>query len=300
MASAIAQDSKNSQNSQASMPQVKMPEMPSISTSLQMPRISAPAIGGKFYTPGDFFSEKPAQSNSSSKEQLQNPALETNKGNNQAGSSNSSSRTARIVSSLLGSPSSLLNSSSVTAMDISNLSSRNLLGSLYNLNEDFSGLNNEQNTQVLLAEILTQLEEIKKQQDLTKTSARAAENQEKNPKILRFTINGSDILSTCRTIFFSKKENDGTFLLTADRKYDFNSQSRDETFYLLFKSDGNSGSMAGYNVQAKVVQDSINKESPIYKLSNQTSLHAEKTGNLVSLKQNSAELSLDLLLDIGD
>ncbi len=286
-------------NNSTSKSQIKMPEMPTISNIPQMPSISAPAIGGKFYTPGsnDFYKGfTPSKPNSP---QVENTNSSSNNTSSQSVQANKTqnSENAKVLSTLLGSTSSLLNSSSVTAMDISNMSNNNLVGSLYNLT---GGINaSGQDTQILLTEILHQLEEIKKQQDSANLSSNKAESSVNRSKILRFTINGNNILNTCRTVFFSQKENDGSFLLTADRKYDFNSQSRDETFYLLFKADGNCGYSAGYNVQPKVIQDSKNEDSPLFKLSQQKSLHADKTGNLVSLKVVSEKFNLDLLLDIG-
>ena len=119
------------------------------------------------------------------------------------------------------------------------------------------------------------------------------------PVILRFVINGYDILTSCKTVYFSRKETDGTFLLTADRKYLSDGKINSETFYFLFKADGRGGSEAGYNVVPQIMQAQENTNSLVYKLTKQNNLKAEKTGNLVSMRVNFEGLTADLLLDIG-
>ena len=120
------------------------------------------------------------------------------------------------------------------------------------------------------------------------------------PTIIRFTINGYNILGTCKTVYFSNKENDGSFLLTADRKYISENKLREETFYLLFRSNGNGGSAAGYNVEPAIIQDYENTYSFIYQMAQRKDLKATKTGNLVSLRYSSTNWNMDLLLDIGN
>ena len=120
-----------------------------------------------------------------------------------------------------------------------------------------------------------------------------------NPQILRFIVNGTNILDSLRTVWFSRQENDGTFLVTGDRKYYEDSKVREETFYLLFKADGNGGSAMGYNVEGKVMQDYENKNSLLYKIANDTQLKANKTGNLITLSNNSENLKINLLIDSG-
>ncbi|MDE5897941.1 MAG: hypothetical protein K2H09_01555, partial [Treponemataceae bacterium] len=127
----------------------------------------------------------------------------------------------------------------------------------------------------------------------------AAAKPVKNPAILRFVVNGYDVLATCREVYFSSRENDGTFLLTGDRKYLSDGRTRDETFYLLFHADGACGAAAGYDVQPAVVQDYPNEYSFLYQLAQRNGLKADKTGNLVSMRVNSADWNMDLLLDTG-
>lgn len=127
-----------------------------------------------------------------------------------------------------------------------------------------------------------------------------ARNTGRSPAIIRFIANGQNILDSCRTVYFSTKENDGSFLLTGDRKFYVGERAREETFYFLFKSDGNPGSRSGYFVQGEVIQDFENKSSVLHGLSKKDGLKAVKTGNLVSLRSKDSDLNMDLLLDIGE
>ena len=125
-------------------------------------------------------------------------------------------------------------------------------------------------------------------------------DKSQRPAILRFVINGYNILDTCRTVYFSRQEQDGSFLLTADRRYISDNTVREETFYLLFKADGNCGASKGYDVQPAVVQDYQNDYSLVYQLAQKKNMKASKTGNLVVLRSTSPDWNLDLLLDIGE
>ena len=116
--------------------------------------------------------------------------------------------------------------------------------------------------------------------------------------MLRFKVNGYNILDSLTEVFFSETEPDGTFLLTGDRKYFTNQQVHTETFYMLFKTVNSNGSSITYKVQPSIVQDSKNENSYVYKLSNIKNLTAEKTGNLVVMHFTGDSLSADILLDI--
>lgn len=134
--------------------------------------------------------------------------------------------------------------------------------------------------------------------ELKNVNASLNENATKKPSILRFFINGNDILDSLKTVYFSDKEADGSFLLTADRKYMLSKKPRSETFYVLFKADGNSLSYKGYNVEATIVQDAKNENSLLYRFAEKQNLKAQKTGNLVSLYSTSKDMNVDMLLDI--
>ncbi|MDY5047707.1 MAG: hypothetical protein SPE87_08150, partial [Treponema porcinum] len=223
-----------------------------------------------------------------------------------------------LLSALLSSESSSdLESSRLTASDVALLGQNGLLNGIYGLAGNASSYNSSSNTDILLTKILEQLNELKKaqeeklQSDETEKSGKNTASQNtalpytqpdksQRPAILRFVINGYNILDTCRTVYFSRQEQDGSFLLTADRRYTSDNTVREETFYLLFKSDGNCGASKGYDVQPAVVQDYQNDYSLVYQLAQKNNLKASKTGNLVVLRSTSPDWNLDLLLDIGE
>lgn len=283
--------------------QVKMPEMPSmtnISDGPAMPRISAPTLGSKFYVPGNVYSNKKNEVIIKSVNEAQDSVGRLNSVKNADDSSNISKKITESLSSRL------------TAKDISSLGTDGLFGSVYGLlGEDSAILRKTMqpdfSSDVLLSKIMDQLNELKKQnENLTEQIKNSSVKIEENvpvviqqPKILRFVVNGYNIMETCRTVYFSKKDYDGSFLLTGDRRYTSDNKSRDETFYFLFKTDGNCGTSAGYNVEPQIVQDYKNEYSFLYQLSKKHNLKAEKTGNLVSLKCTEPAWNFDLLLDIG-
>lgn len=282
--------------------QVKMPEMPSmtnISNGPAMPRISAPTLGTKFYVPGNVYTNKKNEVVIKSADEPVEP-----KHMNSGLITDDNSILSKKISESF--------SSRLTAKDISSLGSDGLFGGIYGLLGDDNSIltkayQNTTSSDVLLSKIMEQLNELKLQNEkLTEQLRISSENQnntakksEMSPKILRFVVNGYNLLDTCRTVYFSKKDFDGSFLLTGDRRYTSDNKSRDETFYLLFKADGNCGSTAGFYVEPKVVQDYKNEYSFLYQLSKKHDLKAEKTGNLVSLRCTEPAWNFDLLLDIG-
>lgn len=113
-------------------------------------------------------------------------------------------------------------------------------------------------------------------------------------------MNGYDILSTCKKIYFSEQESDGTFLLTGDRKYFSANKSRSETFYFFFNSKGSDGGITKYKVTPAVSQDSENKYSFLYGLTQKDELEAERTGNLITLRSNDGNgWKMDLLISMN-
>ncbi len=265
---------------------VEMPEMP------DMP--SMPQIGGSFYKPSfpsGFGSRK-------NKNETDNDDNETN---------------ASVLTEAV-TPESLLstvysNSGILTAYDISALYDSGLFDNISSLNSQNSLTNysTTTSTNLLLQQVLNSLNELKNQQqsasardknrlDAVKTDSENFKIRE--PSILRFKINGFNILDSLTDVFFSETEADGTFLLTGDRKYFINQQVHTETFYMLFKTVSSNGSSLTYKVQASIVQNSRNENSYVYKLANVKNLTAEKTGNLVVMHFSGDSLSADILLDI--
>ncbi|MCQ2579408.1 MAG: hypothetical protein MJ159_01760 [Treponemataceae bacterium] len=200
------------------------------------------------------------------------------------------------------------NEAYLTAASLANLST-SFLGGGTSQNKDIisnllNNTNNEnQTTNVLLQQILTQLENMQKEidekpvfnsiQEKPKTFEEPPQN---GAKIIRFSANGYNLLSTCREIFSSEQSNDGSFLITGDRKYLSNNQTRTETFYLLF----NKISAKTYDVAVTVIQDYQNSYSFLYQLSGKMPLTAYATGNLISLTVNEPEWKFDMLIDIAD
>ena len=264
---------------------IEMPEMP------EMP--SMPTVGGGFYTPSF-----PTRVNNSKKT---------------ATTESSSEKTESVLTEAI-TPESVLTSAlskgnALTAYDISSLYDSGLfsdISSLYN-SGSLTNYATSTSTNVLLQQVLNSLNDLKKQQqgasakeknELNAVKTDAENFKKREPSILRFKINGYNIADSLTKVFFSETEADGSFLLTADRKYFVNQQARTETFYMLFKTVSSSGSSLTYKVQPSIVQDAKNENSYVYRLVNVKNLTAEKTGNLVVMHLSGDSLSADLLLDI--
>lgn len=215
----------------------------------------------------------------------------------------------------------------LTAGDLSNLSGLGLFGTVSNLLSNSRGLNSSnsksganlyqniagenflinQNSSdsKILEKILSELSELKSSN--TENGVLRSENKDgfsnaakTEPKILRFNVNGYDVLSTCKKIYFSEQESDGTFLLTGDRKYFSENKSRSETFYFFFNSKGSDGGITKYKVTPAVSQDSENKYSFLYGLTQKNELEAERTGNLITLRANDGSgWKMDLLISMN-
>lgn len=199
---------------------------------------------------------------------------------------------------------SLFGSSNLTAKDISALYDSGMFGSLTGLSGSTVSTQD-----LMLQQILTSLNELKNQQKNSSVEQKEAyEDQirdsktfkKRDPSILRFKINGYNINDSLTTVFFSETEPDGTFLLTADRKYFTSQKVRTETMYLLFRTINNNGYSTTYEVLPSIVQDSKNENSFIYKMCQQKKLIAEKTGNLVVIHYTNNDFNMDLLLDIDN
>ncbi len=254
-----------SANSQT-MPTVSSPEMPSFS--------SFPAV---------------SQSSSASMNETEKAKPAENKKEAPAAASNDQYLTAASLSDFTR----LFSGNSNNNTDI--ISS--LLGKNNKTADDSAATN------ALLQQILTQLETMQREENEKPVFESVQEKPQtfdekptNKAKIIRFTANGYNLLSTCREIFSSGKSDDGSFLITGDRKYLSNNETRSETFYLLF----NKASDKTYNVAVTVLQDRLNVYSFLYQLSGKEPLVATSIGNLVMLTVNEPEWKFDLLIDIGD
>ena len=276
---------------------IEMPEMPSISMP-EMPTISSPTMDGKFY--------KPSVPKQMQQQTTTNSTATTETKSSTEAVLSDATTTDDILLSLL------TNSNLLTAGDISGLynsGSFNTLSSLTGLSGlSTSGYNtSDLTTSLLLREILQKLNDLKIEQN----SASAAEQEviaakvqdsetfkTRNPSILRFKINNYSIKDSIIEEFFSEPEADGSFLLTADRKYFLNNRACTETFYLLFKAVKSNGSTTTFSVTPSIAQGTENKNSYVYKLCQLKDITAEKTGNLVVVHYDANGVQADLLLDI--
>ena len=278
---------------------VSMPEMPTLSMP-DMPSISSPTMDGKFYKPSV---PKQLQSTTTS-----SASTSTESKTSTDAVLSDATTTDDILLSLL------TNSNLLTAGDISGLYSSGSFDTLSSLT-GLSGLSSysygtstsDLTTSLLLREILQKLNELKIEQN----SASAAEQEviaakvqdsetfkTRNPSILRFKINNYSIKDSITQEFFSEPEADGSFLLTADRKYFLNNKACTETFYLLFKAVKSNGSSTTFSVTPSIAQGTENKNSYVYKLCQLKDITAEKTGNLVVVHYDDNGVAADLLLDI--
>ena len=187
---------------------IEMPEMP------EMP--SMPTVGGGFYTPSF-----PSRVQSTK----QSTSSETSADKNETVLTEAITPESVITSALS-------KGNTLTANDISSLYDSGLFGDISTLYSSGSLTNyaTSTSTNVLLQQVLNSLNDLKKQQqnasakeknelDAVKTDSENFKKRE--PSILRFKINGYNISDSLTKVFFSDTEADGTFLLTADRKYLF-------------------------------------------------------------------------------
>ncbi len=311
---------------------ITMPSSPS------MPSLSAPSIGSGFYMPGskDFYSGMTSSSGnaSSSKKSSSSETVASSSESSSTQDANTNSDSARSGKSLqkpqnpqtpqlsksdiygiLNSAAANPLSNQLTAGDISSLNNLGLFNSISGIlqnGSNLSGTNPSNLDSILysntnadsktLQQILSELNELKAQvaQNSNMPSGESAfiTTKKIEPKILRFNINGYDILSTCRKTYFSQQEPDGTFLLTGDRRYVADGKSRSETFYFYFKACGNDEGITQYTVSPALSQDYENQNSFLYQLMTKSSLTAQRTGNLVTLRASEQNWKMDILLSL--
>ncbi len=288
-----------------SMPDMpRRPSMPSVSASVSTPSLTMPSVpvspggSGSFYIPS--FQSSAASEKSS---MTGNAAKTENKASVQKPEVEAKTNLASALKNEL-----------LTAGDISTLYDSGLFGNLSSLagakNISAASASGDAATLSILEKILASLEELKESQktlspeqklELANYQLDAQTFKKREPKILRFKINGYNINDSVTKAFFSDSESDGTFMLTGDRTYYVNNQARSETFYILFKAISSNGSAVIYDVRPSLVQDYENQNSFIYRFAAMKELRAEKTGNLVALHSSKGSMNVDLLLDIdGD
>jgi hypothetical protein len=271
--------------------------MPTISAPT-MPSVSMPADGEGYYVPGSASFYSPAAATGST-----TPAAAQNSVTAPAAATTPVAATTPSAVTAANAAAALQNTAnSVSASDMSSLDSMGILGSVSSLLGKAGTTGNALTTtqdSVVLQQILAQLTDLKKDLTTRQTPA-AAQPAVSGPRILRFTINGTDVLPTCKTVYFSKKESDGTFLLTGDRKYAYNGRTYSETFYFLFRSKGAQGGTTQYSVTPVVSPDYGNGTSMLCQLAAKQPLSAQRTGNLVTMRSTAQSPQFDLLLDLGN
>lgn len=306
-------------------PSVSMPSMPSV---------SMPSVGSGFYTPGrsDFYAGTNPNRNRNNSSQTS-----SSKDTASIGTTSSATASTTTASSNTKNQSQKNNASEktsslalnqLTADDISSMNSLGILGSLSGLmGRGNTNLQNQllssQNTvtastvdSATLKQILAELSELKNKMSKEANDGKTADGEKvslndksfgqntfatpikKEPKILRFSVNGYDLISTCKKIYFSELETDGTFLLTGDRKYMSESKVRSETFYFYFRANGTENGVTKYAVTPAVSQDYENEYSYLYQLTQKNNLTADRTGNLVTLRVNDGDWKMDLLISL--
>ena len=321
-----AQNGTSSGSAKQNAP-VTAPVMP---TPPSMPTLSVPSMSAPHYTPGrntavqrqtndsQTGSRNAAQAESTAKDGAQNTARAESAGANTMSDVHQGQRipNGKVQSTGQANANGSKNQSAVSAADLTALAKKGLLNNFYSLlgvsgNDALlqgglsaGGIPSDtalpSSSNAMLEKILSELDDVKKQNaEAVKSNEEQPPASSARPGILRFIVNGCDVLSSCRTVYFSDVGKDGTFLLTGDRTYTANGQKRMETFYLLFRPAGNAGFSTQYKVECSVVQDYTNTNSFMYRLASLGNLTAVKTGNLVSLRTSDPNCRADLLIDIG-
>ena len=303
-------------------------------TSPSMPTISSPTINSGYYRPASTGAYSYQKDNSSSQSTQSAPSL--SEGESDEKSTTIDDTAKKILSTLTAgdiqamSKNGMLNQiGQILGMDSATLASSIDGSTLSNLYISSS----TEETTVLLQQILTEIEELKAQNAAKKTETSTTEAVAEDTKstseqntssskeevaittsnatevstksttkpshLIRFSVNGYDVLRTCRTIYISDVQQDGTFLVTGDRKYQSDGQTRAETFHLLFKVTQNAGADT-YKAAAAVTQDTFNEYSFLYQMSQRDDLKATRTGNLVSMRTTDPSWKLELLIDLGE
>lgn len=278
-----------------------MPSMPTISE----PTLSSPTISN------------PTTSGTSSSQS-------TNKSEGAKSSTNTSKSTTSKTSSK-----STTTAAGLTAANLLGLSggaSGDLLSSLLNTTGNsslatgtnaISGMANPAST-TLLNEIVKKLETLQKTVDsmngttassttkTTKTTNTASTSTTSTTnkmlassdkgRVVRFRINGYDILNSLTAVYFSDRNDDGSFIFTADRTYTADRTTKQETVYMLFSHPAKTS--PHYEIASTVMQDTENRNSFLYRFSEQSPLSARLTGNTITMLSNKQNFKCELVIEL--
>lgn len=260
----------------------------SMPSSPAMPSVSVPQISNGFYIPGssDFYS---GQKSTTAVSSAKTSSTDSSTQNVNAAQTANAQQAQDITSSLVNSTLSNSLAGSLTDGRSSLINSSQILNSLSSLLAGKTGTTGS--TGQLFTTSAQNIEQAAK----TAENTSSAQNSS-SPSILRFLINGTDMIPFCKTVFFSSAETDGSFLLTGDCRYELNGETRNETFYLLFRSTGSKNASQEFSVTASVFQDKEDNSTYLYALTKISSLTAQKTGSLISLKSKENGTVLNMLL----
>ncbi len=264
----------------------------SMPSSPAMPSVSVPQISNGFYIPGssDFYTGQKSTTAASSATSSKTSSTSSSTQNQANAAQSANTQQAQdITSSLVNSALSNSLAGSLTENGNSLINSSQILNSLSDLLAGKSGTTDS--TGQLFTTSAQNIEQAAK----TAGNDSSAQNS-RSPSILRFLINGTDMIPFCKTVFFSSAETDGSFLLTGDCRYELNGKTRNETFYLLFRSTGSKNASQEFSVTASVFQDKEDSSTYLYALTKISSLTAQKTGSLISLKSKENGTVLNMLL----
>ncbi len=263
----------------------------SMPSSPAMPSVSVPQISNGFYIPGssDFYSGQKSTTAASSATSSKTSSTSSSTQNQANAAQIANTQQAQdITSSLVNSALSNSLAGSLTENGNSLINSSQILNSLSSL---LAGKSGTTGTGQLFTTSAQNIEQAAK----TAENTSSAQNS-RSPSILRFLINGTDMIPFCKTVFFSSAETDGSFLLTGDCRYELNGKTRNETFFLLFRSTGSKNATQEFSVTASVFQDKEDSSTYLYALTKISSLTAQKTGSLISLKSKENGTVLNMLL----
>ena len=249
------------------------PEIPTVSVpSVSAPTLSAPALSAPAFGAGT--AQKQPQSNEQKKAQNSSAAAASGK----TVAPSLSAADISMLSNLFGSgnPLSLNALGNTAAANAASLSA------------------SQGETAALLQAVLEKLDTLQKTVEQKSAAPSSPHEAGNGGKILRFISGSYNILAGCTAVFISKPEGDGSFLLTGDRTYRTGGGTFGETFYMLFKSRAD----GMFNVAVSVNQHTENPQSVLKSLEKCPVLTAAKTGNLVTMRTQTPNGTIDLLLNI--
>lgn len=297
--------------------------------NMSMPTIESPSLGTGFYTPS--VGPSPFMSGRSSGDSPVGGSGSSSSSKSAGQAPSQASETVAAVSSL---PRTFRNS--ISARDMEDMDSLGLLGGLSGILSEGYGsslysctssaataLERTEETNRLLNRVLEKMEELKEKGEASRPASSSApmatlvsdeadtastpsgngtapSTVRNRSRILRFAVNGYNILRTCRTVYISDVQDDGTFLVTGDRRYMSDGQTRSETFHILFRTKLDDSALREYDAATAVTQDSYNPNSFVYQLSKRSNMMASRTGNLVSMRTEDPDWRLELLIDLGE